>query len=104
MRWAAFSHCEGNKVPRVQFTAEGQEVLTVKDTYLQLEQPCLMCIECGCSRQGACLHMQTNNLLHFVTALLLPPVPISDHPRAHLGGAAHWGADSRGNDDVLCSM
>ena len=34
---AAFSHSEGNKVPRDrgQFKAEGQETLTVRYTYLQ---------------------------------------------------------------------
>ena len=45
--------------------AQFQEALTVRYTYLQLSSPAIsdtsgVCGMCMCSKQGACLHVQTN--------------------------------------------
>ena len=49
---AAFSHSEGDKVPRVAVQSRGQETLTVRytilSTYFQLGNPAICVHVCGC--------------------------------------------------------
>ena len=66
---AAFSLCEGNRVPQVVVQSRGQETLTVRYTYLQLGNPAICICVCACvavwlcgicSRQGAIIIIITH--------------------------------------------
>ena len=61
---AASSHCEENMVPWVVVQSRGPRSTHREATYLQLGNPAIcvyVCVLCDiCSRQGVCLHMQTN--------------------------------------------